>query len=98
MWANCVGWLVYSFLIRDAYVLASNVPGLVLAVSMTVTCYGFADEKACPCSLLFTALALPARARDREPAPAMRACVRWAELPRPVPPHPPEEAVACWGR
>jgi hypothetical protein len=45
MWANCAGWLVYAFLTRDPYVLASNEPGLVLATFMTVTCYGFADEK-----------------------------------------------------
>jgi hypothetical protein len=45
MWANCVGWLVYSFLIKDLYVLASNEPGLVLATFMTITCYGFADDK-----------------------------------------------------
>lgn len=46
MWANCAGWLVYAFLIRDVYVLASNEPGLLLATFMTVTCYGFADDKA----------------------------------------------------
>lgn len=45
MWANCAAWLVYSFLITDVYVLVSNIPGLVLAVVMTVTCYGFADDK-----------------------------------------------------
>ncbi|GBF97258.1 hypothetical protein Rsub_09949 [Raphidocelis subcapitata] len=46
MWANCAGWLVYSYLTRDIYVLASNEPGLILATFMTITCYGFADEKA----------------------------------------------------
>lgn len=45
MWANCVAWLVYSFLITDPYVLASNEPGLVLSTFMVITCYGFADEK-----------------------------------------------------
>jgi len=46
MWANCAAWLVYSYLIRDVYVLASNEPGLILAAFMTITCYGFADERA----------------------------------------------------
>lgn len=61
MWANCVGWLVYSFLIKDLYVLASNEPGLVLATFMTITCYGFADDKARDTmmgSLLFFSLLL----------------------------------------
>ncbi|KAI8471974.1 MAG: sugar efflux transporter for intercellular exchange-domain-containing protein [Monoraphidium minutum] len=46
MWANCAAWLVYAFLIVDPYVLASNLPGLILAAFMTVTCYGYADERA----------------------------------------------------
>lgn len=45
MWANCVGWVVYSFINRDYYVLASNVPGLLLGTFMTISCYGLADEK-----------------------------------------------------
>lgn len=45
MWANCVAWLVYSFITVDVYVLASNIPGLLLGSFMTITCYGFADEK-----------------------------------------------------
>jgi hypothetical protein len=32
---------------RDVYVLAPNLPGLMLAIFMTVTCYGFADDKVC---------------------------------------------------
>lgn len=46
MWANCAAWLGYAYLTRDPYVLASNEPGLILAAFMTVTCYGFADERA----------------------------------------------------
>jgi hypothetical protein len=46
MWANCVAWLVYSFLTVDIYVLASNIPGLLLGSFMTISCYGYADEKA----------------------------------------------------
>jgi solute carrier family 50 protein (sugar transporter) len=45
MWANCVAWLVYSFLTVDIYVLASNIPGLLLGSFMTISCYGYADEK-----------------------------------------------------
>ncbi|WIA18167.1 hypothetical protein OEZ85_009642 [Tetradesmus obliquus] len=45
MWANCVAWLVYSFLTVDVYVLASNIPGLLLGSFMTISCYGYADEK-----------------------------------------------------
>jgi hypothetical protein len=45
MWANCVAWLVYAFLITDPYVLASNVPGVLIASYMAVSCYGYADEK-----------------------------------------------------
>eukprot|EP00878_Enallax_costatus_P035882 GHUV01040127.1.p1 GENE.GHUV01040127.1~~GHUV01040127.1.p1 ORF type:complete len:217 (+),score=21.48 GHUV01040127.1:162-812(+) len=45
MWANCVAWLVYSFITTDVYVLASNIPGLLLGSFMTISCYGFADEK-----------------------------------------------------
>jgi hypothetical protein len=45
MWANCVAWLVYAFLTHDPYVLASNVPGVLIASYMTISCYGFADDK-----------------------------------------------------
>jgi solute carrier family 50 protein (sugar transporter) len=45
MWANCVAWLVYAFLTVDIYVLASNIPGLLLGSFMTISCYGYADEK-----------------------------------------------------
>jgi hypothetical protein len=45
MWANCVGWLVYSFITRDIYVLASNEPGLLIATFMTISCYAYADER-----------------------------------------------------
>lgn len=45
MWANCVAWLVYAFLIRDPYVLASNVPGVLIASYMAISCYGFAEDK-----------------------------------------------------
>lgn len=34
MWANCVAWLVYSFLTTDPYVLASNIPGVLIATWM----------------------------------------------------------------
>jgi hypothetical protein len=66
MWANCTGWLVYAFLITDPYVLASNVPGLALAIFMTVTCYGFADDKARAYGLWLVACACAlARSRSR---------------------------------
>lgn len=45
MWANCVAWLVYAFLTTDPYVLASNVPGVLIASFMAISCYGFADDK-----------------------------------------------------
>lgn len=45
MWANCVAWLVYAFLIADPYVLASNVPGVLIASYMTISCYGYADDR-----------------------------------------------------
>ncbi|KAF8061939.1 SWEET6B [Scenedesmus sp. PABB004] len=45
MWANCVAWLVYSFITVDPYVLASNVPGLLLGSFMAISCYGFADDR-----------------------------------------------------
>lgn len=45
MWANCVAWLVYAFLTRDPYVLASNVPGVLIASYMAISCYGIAEDK-----------------------------------------------------
>lgn len=45
MWANCAAWLVYSFLTRDPYVLVSNVPGILLATFMTLSCVGHADDR-----------------------------------------------------
>lgn len=45
MWANCVAWLVYSFLTTDPYVLASNIPGVLIATWLTLSCYGFAEER-----------------------------------------------------
>ena len=36
MWANCAAWLVYSYLTKDPYVLASNEPGLLLATFMAI--------------------------------------------------------------
>jgi len=47
MWANCVAWLVYAFLTTDPYVLASNVPGVLIASFMAISCYGFAEDEVC---------------------------------------------------
>lgn len=43
MHANCVGWLVYAFLKRDPYILASNFGGALLAQFMVLSCVGAAD-------------------------------------------------------
>jgi hypothetical protein len=45
MLANTVAWLVYAFLTADPYVLASNVPGVLLSTWLTFSCYGFADDR-----------------------------------------------------
>jgi solute carrier family 50 protein (sugar transporter) len=37
-----IGWLIYGCLHRDPYVIAANVPGLLLGFFMTLSCYGFA--------------------------------------------------------
>jgi hypothetical protein len=49
MLANCVAWLVYAFLTGDPYVLASNIPGVLIALWLTFSCYGVADDKVCSC-------------------------------------------------
>ncbi len=43
--ANCTCWLVYGCLKADAYVIAANVPGLMLGFFMSFSCYGFANAK-----------------------------------------------------
>jgi hypothetical protein len=46
MMGNCGSWLVYACLTRDPYVLIPNFAGLLLAVYMSFTCYGLADDTA----------------------------------------------------
>lgn len=43
MWANCVSFLVYAFLKRDPYVLASNYFGALVSLWMLMACVGAAD-------------------------------------------------------
>ena len=40
-----IRWLVYGCLHRDPYVIAANVPGLMLGFFMTLSCYGFAEPE-----------------------------------------------------
>jgi solute carrier family 50 protein (sugar transporter) len=36
MTGNCLGWIVYGFYTRDAFVFAANVPGLVLSLWLNI--------------------------------------------------------------
>jgi hypothetical protein len=82
MWANCVAWLVYAFLTRDPYVLASNVPGVLIASYMAISCYGIAEDKVC----LHAALLIQSSSNSPPCAPAAAAAkaaaTQHALLPR----------------
>ena len=43
MFANCLGWLIYSFLKKDVFIMASNAPGLLLATWYVLTVTRIAD-------------------------------------------------------
>jgi hypothetical protein len=43
IFANCLGWLIYSFLKKDVFIMASNAPGLLLATWYVLTVTRIAD-------------------------------------------------------
>lgn len=45
MFANCVGWVAYTFVIDDIYVYVPNEIGLMLGAFYTLSCYGLVDSK-----------------------------------------------------
>ncbi|GLI70269.1 hypothetical protein VaNZ11_015201 [Volvox africanus] len=44
--ANCIAWLSYGLLKHDPFVTAPNAAGVLIAVFMTLTAFGLADEEA----------------------------------------------------
>jgi hypothetical protein len=42
--ANCIAWLSYGLLKHDPFVTAPNAAGVLIAVFMTLTAFGLADE------------------------------------------------------
>jgi len=43
IFANCLGWLIYSFLKKDVFIMLSNAPGLLLSVWYVLTVVKLAD-------------------------------------------------------
>eukprot|EP01025_Chloroclados_australasicus_P044787 TRINITY_DN487_c1_g1_i1.p1 TRINITY_DN487_c1_g1~~TRINITY_DN487_c1_g1_i1.p1 ORF type:complete len:282 (-),score=6.68 TRINITY_DN487_c1_g1_i1:1299-2144(-) len=43
--ANCVGWLIYSDIIRDPFIFAGNIIGVVLSIFYTFTTIGYASTR-----------------------------------------------------
>ena len=44
IFGNCLGWLIYSFLKRDIFIMLSNAPGLLLATWYVLTVTRLADS------------------------------------------------------
>ena len=44
IFGNCLGWLIYSFLNRDIFIMLSNAPGLLLATWYVLTVTRLADS------------------------------------------------------
>lgn len=86
IWANCTAWLVYAFLTHDPYVLASNVPGLLLGAFMTLSCYGHADDNVSNACAVPLPMLLPHCMRGvRPPPPHTLNLVWWLLSPFPPP-------------
>ena len=45
IWANCVGWILYSVLIRDYFLFFSNAPGAMVGMYFTLVAYGLSQYK-----------------------------------------------------
>ena len=45
IFANCLGWLAYSFVLRDYYVFFSNAPGCLLGLYFTLSAIGLAGRR-----------------------------------------------------
>lgn len=43
--ANCIGWICYSFVLRNNYVYVPNQIGFMLGLFYTMSCYSYMDSK-----------------------------------------------------
>jgi hypothetical protein len=41
MFANCLGWTIYSTITQDYFVYCSNIPGLIMALYYLLVCFKF---------------------------------------------------------
>ncbi|KAF8068188.1 hypothetical protein HT031_001874 [Scenedesmus sp. PABB004] len=46
MAVNCAGWLFYGTVLRDFYVYAGNIPGVLFGLYYTLTCFKWSSEPA----------------------------------------------------